>query len=166
MSRHIYKYHLNLPSILWSVAHIIIFIALSIMVYTLYESGFISAWFLSFIIAITLLLSLSIPRFIEIDDDVLRVNCLLDITEINIEDIIIIRKIAPRRLRWVVPIFGSRGFFGYYGHYFDIRHFRRVVIYASQWQNLIEIVDVYEDHYYISSEQRDELIAQVRELQK
>ena len=49
--------------------------------------------------------------------------------------------------------------FGYYGYYFDLKTFEKVVVYASEWKNLVEIVDIYEQRYYVSCTQADELVA-------
>ncbi len=163
MGRVRYKFHVNLYSVFWSIIHILIFVGLCGCGYILIGGGFISAWLLSFIVAVALFMSLSIPRYIEVDKGMLTIYCMLDVTEINIDEIAVIRKVSPRKIRWTLPIFGSRGFFGYYGHYFDFRHFRRIIIYASEWRNLVEIIDIYEDHYYISCRQRNELINAVKE---
>ena len=104
---------------------------------------------------------LSVPRYIEVDDEQISINCLLDRTDIKIDTILSVRKISPRKIRWVLPLFGGCGFFGYYGYFFDFKHFRRVIIYATEWRYMVEIVDMYEDYYYISCRGRDELIARV-----
>ena len=52
-----------------------------------------------------------------------------------------VQRVDPRQMRWVVPLFGGYGFFGYYGYYFDLKTFEKVVVYASEWKNLVE--DVY-----------------------
>ena len=70
-----------------------------------------------------------------------------------------VQRVDPRQMRWVVPLFGGYGFFGYYGYYFDLKTFEKVVVYASEWKNLVEIVDIYEQRYYVSCTQADELVA-------
>ena len=41
----------------------------------------------------------------------------------------------------------------------DLKTFEKVVVYASEWKNLVEIVDIYEQRYYVSCTQADELVA-------
>lgn len=139
---------------------------LGFALYKLYDGGFVSAWFASFVMALLLLMSLSIPRKIIVDDKNLSIHSLLDLTEIGIDQIVSIRKISPRQLKWTLPIFGSYGFFGFYGHYFDFWNFRRIKIYASEWRYLVEIVDMYEDYYYISCRSRDQLINELNSKMK
>ncbi len=162
MSNHRYKFNLDRRTYYWSLLHIVTFAVAGVGSYSLYEGGFISAWFTSFVVALMLLMSLSIPRNIIVDGEHITINCLLDTTEINIDEILTIEKVSPRKIGWVFPIFGGNGFFGYYGHFFDLRSFQRVIIYATEWRCMVEIVDVYEDHYYISCRERDRLIREVR----
>ena len=79
--------------------------------------------------------------------------------EIPRMEIASVQRVDPRQMRWVVPLFGGYGFFGYYGYYFDLKTFEKVVVYASEWKNLVEIVDIYEQRYYVSCTQADELVA-------
>ena len=61
----------------------------------------------------------------------------------------------------VLPPFGACGFFGYYGHFLDLRRFERIRIYASEWRNFVEIADVYEERYYVSCREADEFVEQL-----
>ena len=58
-------------------------------------------------------------------------------------------------------LFGSSGFFGYYGKYFDLKEFEIVNIYASEWNNFVEIVDIYDSRTYVSCRDAEELIASI-----
>ncbi|MBE6181449.1 MAG: hypothetical protein E7148_01985 [Rikenellaceae bacterium] len=156
-----YKYHFDRHTIYWSIIYLVVFILLGITLYFLYEGGYLSAWFTSFIVALIALMSLSIPRKIVITDEWVEICCLLDITEIRREEIASIRRVEKKQLKWVVPLFGGCGFFGYYGHFFDLRHFERVKIYASEWNNFVEIIDIYEERLYVSCFEADKLIAQL-----
>lgn len=156
MSR--YNFNFGRRTYYWTLLYIVCVSLLGVALYKLYDGGFVSAWFASFVMALLLLMALSIPRKIIVDNKTFAIHSLLDLTEIGIDQIISIRKISPRQLKWTLPIFGSYGFFGFYGHYFDFWNFRRVKIYASEWRYLVEIVDVYEDYYYISCRSRDLLI--------
>ncbi len=159
----IYKYRFDRHTIYWTMIYLIVFILLGIGLYFLYEGGYLSAWFTSFIVALIALMSLSIPRKIVITDDLVEVCCLLDITEIRREEIASARRVETKRLKWVIPLFGGCGFFGYYGHFFDLRHFERVRIYASEWQNFVEITDIYEERLYVSCSDADQLVALLNE---
>lgn len=110
-------------------------------------------------VALFALMSLSIPRKIVVKKATVEILCLLDMTEIPRMEIASVQRVDPRQMRWVVPLFGGYGFFGYYGYYFDLKTFEKVVVYASEWKNLVEIVDIYEQRYYVSCTQADELVA-------
>ena len=45
------------------------------------------------------------------------------------------------------------------GHFFDLRHFDRLLIYASRWRDLVEIMTVYDDRIWVSCEAADELVS-------
>ena len=131
--------------------------------YTLYTGGFFSAWFVSFVLALIALMILSIPRRIVLLDNKVEIQCIFDITEIDIAEIAQIQKVEKDTLRWAVLLFGSSGFFGYYGKYFDLKEFEIVNIYASEWNNFVEIVDIYDSRTYVSCRDAEELIASINE---
>ena len=106
-------------------------------------------------------MSLSIPRRIVVTDEKIEVRCLLDITEIRRDEIASVRRVDPRRMKWFFPVFGGCGFFGYYGHFLDLRRFERVKLYASEWKNFVEITDIYEDRLYVSCSDADRLVEEL-----
>lgn len=132
------------------------------MLYILYTGGFFSAWFVSVVVAIMTLMILSIPRRIAIIEKKMEIQCVFDITQIDITQIERIRKVNARKLRWAMLLIGSHGFFGYYGKYLDLKEFETITIYASEWNNFVEIVDIYDSRTYISCREADALIALVR----
>ena len=132
----------------------------------LYMGGFFSAWFVSFVMAIFALMILSIPRRIILLDNKLEIQCVFDITEIDLQEISRIRKVSNRRLRWTMLLFGSSGFCGYYGKFFDLKEFEVITIYSSEWNNFVEITDIYDSRIYVSCRDADELIAAVRSRQQ
>ena len=79
--KKIYKYSFSRHTLSLTTIYLTIFLALGIGLYFLYEGGYLSAWFFSFIVALVALMSLSIPRRILVDDEGLHILCLLDITE-------------------------------------------------------------------------------------
>lgn len=120
--KKIYKYSFSRHTLSLTTIYLTIFLALGIGLYFLYEGGYLSAWFFSFIVALVALMSLSIPRRILVDDEGLHILCLLDITELHPEEIASVRQVEKQELRGYVPYFGGYGFFGFYGHYFDLKN--------------------------------------------
>lgn len=159
-----YKYRFSRRAIYWTLVYLVVFVLLGWLLYHLYEGGYLSAWFTSFIVALIALMSLSIPRRILVDDEGLHILCLLDITELHPEEIASVRQVEKQELRGYVPYFGGYGFFGFYGHYFDLKNLERVKIYASEWRNFVEITDIYENRIYVSCTQGEELVNDLREL--
>lgn len=157
----IYKYHFDRHTVYWTLVYLVIFLLLGVGLYFLYEGGYLSAWFTSFIVALVALMSLSIPRRIVVTDETVEIRCLLDITELRRDEIASVRRVEPRRMKWFLPVFGGCGFFGYYGHFIDLRRFERVRIYASEWKNFVEITDIYEDRLYVSCTDADRLVAEL-----
>ncbi len=161
MSQKIYKYNIDRKTIIFTVIHFIVFILGAILMWQLYVGGFFSAWFISLVGAIIALMALSIPRRIILDEDRLTIACILEIAQIQTKDIVSVRKVESEECRWILPICGSYGFFGYYGYYLDLQSFDRVFFYATERNNLIEIVDRFDDRYYLSSRDADQLIKEL-----
>ena len=157
----IYKYRFPRRTIYVSIIYLIVIVLLGWLLYHLYEGGYLSAWFTSFIVALIALMALSIPRKIVVMNDRVEIRCLLDITEIHRNEIASVRRVENRRMKWMIPIFGGYGFFGYYGHFLDLRRLDRVRIYASEWRNFVEITDIYEDRLYVSCTDADRLVAEL-----
>lgn len=157
----IYKYRFDRPTIYWTVAYWLVFALLGGGLYYLYEGGYLSAWFTSFIVALIALMALSIPRKIVVTEETLQVRCLLDITEIRRDEIASVRRVEKNEMKWVVPLFGGCGFFGYYGYFLDLKRFERVKLYATEWRNFVEVVDIYEDRLYVSCADADRLVAEL-----
>ena len=76
--KKIYKYSFSRHTLSLTTIYLAIFLALGIGLYFLYEGGYLSAWFFSFIVALIALMSLSIPRRILVDDEGLHILCLLE----------------------------------------------------------------------------------------
>lgn len=161
MKRTIYKYRIDRRTAYRTLLYPIVFAAVGVLLYRLYEGGYLSAWFTSMIVALVALMALSIPRRLIITDESVEIRCLLDITEIRRGEIAAVRRVDTRRMKWTVPLFGVVGFFGYYGHFIDLRRLDRVLIYASEWNNLVEITDIYEDRIYVSCSDPDALVAEL-----
>ena len=132
-----YKYRFDHSTIYWTLIYIIVFVLLGGLLYHLYEGGYLSAWFTSFIVALVALMSLSIPRKIVVSDETVEVRCLLDITEIRRDEIASVRRVDPKRMKWFLRL------------------------YASEWRNFVEITDIYEDRLYVSCADADRLVAEL-----
>ena len=137
--KRVFKYRFSRRTLYLSAFYILVLALIGLGLHSLYIGGYLSAWFVSLVVALFALMSLSIPRKIVVKKATVEILC--------------------RQMRWVVPLFGGYGFFGYYGYYFDLKTFEKVVVYASEWKNLVEIVDIYEQRYYVSCTQADELVA-------
>ena len=64
-----YKYRFSRRAIYWTLVYLVVFVLLGWLLYHLYEGGYLSAWFTSFIVALIALMSLSIPRRIVVTDE-------------------------------------------------------------------------------------------------
>lgn len=155
---HTFRYRIDRRTWYWTLLHVVVYLGLGAALYLLYEGGYFSAWFVSSIGALLLLMALSIPRRLLIDEEYLEVRCLLDATEIRRDEIASVRRLEAEELRGVIPILGGCGFFGYYGHFFDLKHFERVRIYASEWRNMVEVTTIYEERIWLSSGEADALV--------
>ena len=71
------------------------------------------------------------------------------------------RRVSRDELR-LFPLMGIWGVFGYYGRYFDRRNMMTVQLYATRWDDFIEIVDSSDEYYYLSTDRADELLSAIR----
>ena len=159
----VYKFRFDRRTLYLSAAYLVVYAALGVLLYMLYEGGYLSAWFTSFVAALAALMALSIPTKLVVTDDTVEIRCLCDFTELQRSEIASVEAIPDDELKWHIPIFGGYGFFGYYGHYLDLRHFERVKIYASEWRNFVRITDVYDDTIIVSCRDAGAFIAQISE---
>ena len=131
---------------------------LAVGAWLIWGGSYLSAWGLFFVLCIITLYILSIPRFVLINDSVLEVHCIIDMTRIHVEDIEVVRPIDRKEFRRLWPLVGSYGFWGYYGYYFSFWEWSLYKVYASDRKHLILIEDIYEDTYIISCAEAQELI--------
>lgn len=144
-----------------SAFYIALIIGLAVMLALVYEGGYISAWFITIILAVVALMVLSIPRRVVIDEEGIEIKCISDNTFLPYETIATVRKVERREMSACLPIFAAVGFFGFYGRYLNIRTMEFIHIYASQWDNFVEITDVDGDKYYISLPDAEDMITRV-----
>ena len=159
----VYKYKLGRRVPYTSALYIVLFALLGVLLAFVYEGGYISAWFIMLIAAVIALMALSIPRRVVIDEEDIEIQCIAEDTILAYEDIAGIRAVEERELSACVPIFGSVGFFGHYGLFLNLRTMEVIHIYASRWGKFVEITDIDGGKYYISCEERDDIITSVKE---
>lgn len=158
-----YRYRPDRRTWYATLMHIAVFAALAAVLPYIYDGGYILAWFISIIVAVVGLMILSIPRRIVLTDEGLEIVCISDFTDIPYRDIVSVRTVTNREMRFFIPLFASAGFFGYYGYFLNLRKMDPVKIYASSWNNFVEITDIYEDKYYVSCDFADEMVAIIAE---
>ncbi len=140
-----------------SAAIVTIFVAVAIFV----GEEYVRAWIIAVMLTILLLYALSIPRYVKVDREAVEIHCVVEMTRIPIADINSVRRVTRQDTDRLILLLGSYGFFGYYGYYANLRQWDVVRIYASEWDNLVEIEDIYEDKYLISCREADRLIEMV-----
>lgn len=151
----------------WVSAAVLILIAVAVAaLYFLYDGGYLSAWFLSLAVAVVALYVLSIPRYIRVGERTVEIHCILEMTEIELADIERIERRERSEVKWCIPVLGSYGFFGFFGFYLDLRSLDVIHVYASQWNGLVEITDIYEERYLVSCDDPDALIRAVAEARE
>ncbi len=159
----IYKYRFGKRMIYSSILYIVLFVALSVILAVIFKGGYVSAWFISLILAVIALMTLSIPRRIIIDEEGIEIQCITEDTSLSYDSIVDIRKVERIKMNACLPIFGAVGFFGHYGLFLNLRTMELIHIYASCWDNFVEITDTEGDKYYISCDERDDMIKRVEE---
>lgn len=154
----IYKQKLGRRVIYSSILYILAVIGISLLLTFIYEGGYISAWFISLILAVLALMILSIPRRVVVDEEGIEIQCIAEDTTLLYGDIAHIRKVEKREMNGCMPIFGAVGFFGHYGRFLNLQTMEFIHIYASRWGKFVEITDNDGNKYYISCEQRDDIV--------
>lgn len=162
----VYKYRLGKRVPYTSALYILLFAGLGVLLAFIYEGGYISAWFISLILAILTLMALSIPRRVVIDEEDIEIQCVAEDTILAYEEIAYIRTVDEREMSACIPIFGAVGFFGHYGRFINLRTMEIVHIYASRWGSFVEITDIDGDKYYISCEESNDIVKRVEEYIK
>ena len=157
----VYTYRFGRKIPYTSALYILAVVGLSVLLTLVYEGGYISAWFISLILAVLALMILSIPRRIVVDEEGLELQCIAEDTTFSYEEIAHIRKVQKREMNTCLPIFAAVGFFGHYGRFLNLRTMEFVYIYASRWDKFVEITDIDGNKYYISCEEGDDIVKRV-----
>lgn len=135
--------------ITWVVIAVIVLATAWMSWHYLLRGGYYPAWFLSLALAVAALYVLSIPRSIRLTDTAVEIRCVVELVTIAREDIRAVRPVDAGDTRlWL--LLGSFGFFGYYGYYLDRSRWEVVRVYATRWENLVEIEDIYDQKYLVN----------------
>ncbi len=145
-----FKYRLDKRCriITWSVSGGLILVIALLWLFS--PGGYLPAWFSSITVAFMALSALSIPRNIRTTSDAVEIGCLVEITHIPYNHVKSVRRVERAELKPLIPIFASPGFFGYFGYWLDLRNRDFIKVYATSWQGLVVIEDIYEQRYLVS----------------
>lgn len=121
---------------------VFLLLALAVILYFVFYSGgsYLPAWIFTLLVALVLLSMLSIPRFVILSDISVEVHSIMDLTVVRFDDITSIKILSKKEMRYSFPLGGISCFFGYYGHYLDLRKMRIFQLYTRKWGNFVEII--------------------------
>ena len=80
--KRVFKYRFSRRTLYLSAFYILVLALIGLGLHSLYIGGYLSAWFVSLVVALFALMSLSIPRKIVVKKATVEILCLLDMTEI------------------------------------------------------------------------------------
>ena len=154
-----YKFKMNKRSRRQTAMWIITFALLIAGLYIFNDGSFyVSVWFMSLAICLFVLFVMSIPKSLRVNEQYIDIHCVVELTRIPISNIVEIRPIENKQLRWALPLAGSFGFGGYFGYYFNLRNGSMFKMYARQWGDFVMITDVYEDVFVINCKDSENFI--------
>lgn len=140
-----------------------VIIALFVAMFIVQDGTYFSVWVFSLALATFFFAVLSFPRSLIVRDKELVINCILETTLIDLQDIKRIHTINSYRMKRTIPLIGSYGFGGFYGLYVDLIHLRSIKMFATNLSQLVYIQTIYNDHYIVSCENSSLLIDKARE---
>ena len=157
----IYPYHISKRIIYTTALYAVLFIGVAVVLAITFDGGYISAWFLSIILALLALMALSTPRRIVVDEEGIEIQCIAKDITLAYDDIASVQKVDNLRMRECLPLLGALGFLGHYGRFLNLRTMDFIHIYASHWGEFVEIIDTDDNRYYIACEGSGELFADI-----
>lgn len=157
----IYNYHISKRIIYITAIYASLFIGVAVVLALVFEGGYISAWFLSMIIALLALMALSTPRRIVVDEEGIEIQCIAKDITLEYEDIVSVKRVDDLKMSRCIPVLGALGFLGHYGRFFSLHTTEFIYIYASEWGSFVEITDVEDNKYYIACDGSDELLSDI-----
>ncbi|MFI3262702.1 MAG: PH domain-containing protein [Rikenellaceae bacterium] len=141
----------------------LLFIVFFVVAFVINNGTYLIAWIFSLVLATLIIAILSFPKNLTLTEDELVINCVLETRVISLSEIKRIHTINRYRLKSTIPTFGSYGFGGYFGIYFDLIHFRKLRLFATNLQNLVYVQTIYKDHFILSCENSNLLIERTRD---
>lgn len=157
----IYHYHISKRIIYTTAIYALVFIGTTVVLAFAFDGGYISAWFISLILALLALMTLSTPRRIVVDEEGIEIQCIAKDITLAYEDITNVQRVDNLKMASSLPLLGAVGFLGHYGKFLNLRTMELVYIYASEWGNFIEITDAEENKYYIACEGSEALLSDI-----
>jgi hypothetical protein len=152
-----FKYRFDRRSRQITAAAIVVAAMLSAWTFWAIDGSYYSAWIASNAAAVAGLYALSIPRYVAVTETAVEIHCVVDLTRIAFDELRSARRMERDEMRCCIPLLGSYGFFGYYGYYLNLRTFDAFRIYASEWDNFVEIEDIYEQRCVVSCPEAERL---------
>lgn len=159
----IYNYRISKRIIYTTAIYALVFIGVAVVLALAFHGGYISAWFLSIIVALLALMALSTPRRIVVDEEGIEIQCIAKDITLEYDDIVAVQKVNSLKMSRCIPVLGALGFLGHYGRFFNLQTTDFVYIYASKWGSFVEITDADDNRYYIACEGSDELLSDIEE---
>lgn len=156
-----FKYRLDKTARIVTLSVVGGVVVAGVLLWWLSPGKYLPVWFASIAAAAILLALLSVPRSIRITPEALEIRCVLEITHIPYNHIRSVRRMERPRPGSLVPVFASPGFFGYFGYWLDTRGWDFVKLYATSWQGLVMIEDVYEQRFVVNVNDSEMLCAMI-----
>lgn len=95
--KRVFKYRFSRRTLYLSAFYILVLALIGLGLHSLYIGGYLSAWFVSLVVALFALMSLSIPRKIVVKKATVEILCLLDMTEIPRMEIASVQRVDRGR---------------------------------------------------------------------
>ena len=159
----IYNLSISKRIIYTTAIYALVFISIAVVLALVFHGGYISAWFLSMIIALLALMALSTPRRIVVDEEGIEVQCIAKDITLEYDEIVAVQRVDNLKMSRCIPLLGALGFLGHYGRFFNLQTTEFVYIYASEWGSFVEITDADDNRYYIACDNSDELLSDIEE---
>ncbi len=153
-----FKYHLDHRSRYITWGTFIAITALLVGAHFIWGSSYLPAWFLLLLLCVITLFVLSFPRYLTIDEEMLQIHCIVELTRIHVEEIETVQRIDSSHFQRIVPLLGSYGFGGYFGYWIHLSDWSICKLYTTERKQLVLIEDIYEDIYIVNCSDPDLLV--------
>lgn len=145
-----------------TIIYVLVFVGAAVAIWLAFDWEHYTKVLLTAVLTgILILFVLSVPGRIEVTESFVDIRCLVDFTRISMRNIRSVRKLEPSEMKREAVLLGSYGFFGYFGYYLNLRTLRISNLYCTTWSGFVEITDIYEKRYIVSSPNPDALVASI-----